>query len=1083
MDLAFSDIVDGQYTLGDRCHQQRQGAVPVWVVTDVHGNILINNQAELEGKKVWVVSKGRITVTRFWSASTAMIVCNVEQLGRKPEDKPHILPMLPDHAIRVLSRGRGYGRVPYPLDKNDEICIWCGYIESLRPVSQEDLRQGRLVRTFVGVIDTLVGSGTVNQGSTLIIQCRDRMKYLMDSMSTYNSTDMAPIGLALQAEQDENQTGLDTLKNGDTISRAQIILEIARRSIGHLENAYSISQKPEGPSGPCSSVCGLRISKGYVRDFISDIESADDIYGVYDAPVGDRDYFGIEMSESTAPPPNTAETPGGLDWVDDSRLDLKGQANKYLGLIERYGLSRPSGYGGIVTGSTNLFNTWTQYDVDVLRETFLTQYREKYGKDFEVPENTPTEYEAVAIRLLDEVDATLTSQELGIKYTELALKHGVVIPVGSAAIDVRAKFLEEYMRKSGRHWALDDPSFQGELQELRRDLTKKNTPFIGGTTRTPKGLSDIELAIRARHPAFNIITGRKAYDTAEDGKNFTGMSAQVTDRVPVEYIKFLAMQEPWPTEFYCDHRSGEYWYVPRGIDVTGLSDPKRFRRTYFFRHASQEVLSTLNQPYAHPGQALLLFREESSCINWRSNIIVTNTPHAQESQSYAVHLKVVPSFLQGRAFACTYYTVVDATIGGQPVELFATAMAFARLYGKELRAASMHVIGDPTLCPGEAVQVLGSPLYGGGYNPAVQDPSKEQWQWDREAVLAYYNEYKSLHKGVLDELRNKVKGVDDDEANRILEEIYGQDESDMTPAEIIKKYQELAIENGLGAITYIPDNITDPDKQAEYIKEEFQKLYNAKYQGKPDAPQAATPANQLITETLRSEQGMTPLQIIEKYNKLAKDYGLGNLQQPDPNSPEGARVPFIKAEFANAFERKFRVSYTEAQNTMREYLREQRSASGKDPGALTSLESLVSQTRTTDAISTDELTQAELMCPATFAGLDTAKAPLDLRTDEEIAAEQQSNASGDSTNSSGSTATSGNAGSVLGDAATSSSSNEAADGNNSSRPSNTGGMNVDKEAVYIEDPKTVWRIEAVIHKFNDSPGDGYKTEVALLTPW
>jgi hypothetical protein len=959
MDLAYSTIKDGQYDIGARCHQQRQGAVPVWVVTDTHGNILINNQASRENGHTWVVSKGRITVTRFWSASTAMIVCCVEHLN--PDATKGIytpFPELSRDATRILAGGTTYGKIDYPLDKNDEICIWCGYIEMLRPVTINDLKAGNLLRTFVGVVDTIVGSGGANQGSTLIIQCRDRMKYLMDSLSTYNSTDSSPLGLRNEAPEGD-QTGLDTAsKEGKKISRVEVLLEIARRSIGHLQNAYSISVKSLGVSGnPCDSVCGLRISEGYTRDFISDVESDDDIYAVYDAPLGTRDYFGVEPTSFTDPPPKTSYLPSGANvgWVDDSRLNVREQIDKYYKLSKMYNLPSTQNIFNNIGNSLNE----TPETVQRMRETFLKEYEEAYGKPFEEPVEQQTDREANARRMLDEVDSSLNTKQLFSKYyglwsTVLFLDRQM-IPADVIGNPQKMKefFLRRYKQDKGVEYATTIPEFQEGLDKIDQAKESATTPFIGGTTVTPSGLTDVELAIRARHPAMNIITGRYPFDIGATGNNFAGMSAQVTDRIALEYIKFLAMQEPWPTEFFCDHRSGEYWYAPRGLDITGLEDPKRFYRTYFMRHASEEALAYLRQEYAHPCQALLLFREESSSINWRSNIIVTNTPSNNSAEGVAVHLKTVPPFLKGRAFACTYYTVNDETISdNDSTALFATALAFARLYGKELKAASMHIVGDPSLCPGECVQVLGSSLYGGGYLPALQDKTKTQWRWDRDAITDYYGDYKDIHKELLQDLRTSSDSgqpLSEEQMDKVLRESFAagssssNDESSMTPNEIIAKYSDLAQKEGIS----IPSlaGASDAEK-ATSLKEEYLKAYQQKYNKLPDDQNAQTSSTNPATDSSTNP---------------ATD-------------------------------------------------------SSTNPEKTNTLRALQKQAKDTAPVLTSTLTQAELMCPATFVG-------------------------------------------------------------------NTGSSNVDSPIDIQEDPKTIWRVEAIIHKFNDSAGDGYKTEVALLAPW
>lgn len=1079
MDLAFSPAINGSYPLGASCHQQMQGAVPVWVVTDVHGNILINSQANTTEGPQWVVAKGRITVTRFWSASTAMIVCNVEALSRspgEPKDKP--FPSLTNNVTRVLLGG-GYGTTGYPLDKNDEICIWCGYIDGLRPVTEEDLKSGRLIRTFVGVVDTLVGSGSVNQGTTLIIQCRDRMKYLMDSLSTYNSTDFIPIGLAgKQGTAEEGQTDFDTAKaDTNNVGRVEVILELARRSIGHLENAFSLQGDPA-----CACVCGLKISQGYTKDFIFDNVDSDSIFSVYEGTREGRTYFGIPMSDSSAPPPNTvfsalaaAQKSSQLD-IEDSKLSPDQLEKKYKDLASEYKIELPgfnpfrAAGDAVATVAENFRSTSANEAAAKVaarnaKNDFLAKYKETFGTDYtgdtssEAPvplSKLPPLTEAEAIRLLNQVDAKLSTKDLYDKYNNLSLSkigNAVFIPPFTSAEEgarmMREQTLEAYKVRFLRHYALDDPAVKalyasGAAKSGEEGAEAgEGTPFIGGYVTTPPGLSDIEIAIRARHPSMNIITGRMPYPTSVGFNNFAGMSSQVTDRVPIEYIKFLAMQEPWPTEFFCDHRSGEYWYAPRGLDISGLDDPDRFYRTYFYRHAPESALSALGQEYAHPCQALLLYREESSSINWRSNIIVTNAPSVNSAESYGTHLKLVPPFLAGRAFACTYYTVVDETIGNSTTELVATAMAFARLYGKELKAASMHIIGDPSMTPGEAIQVIGSPLYGGGQSPAVQDSSKEQWDWDRSVVKDYVTDYKNVHSNLLDDLKQELTQGSSGEGggelgtlgssslqrgtiDRAVEGAYGNIAAS-SPTSILKnnatnsqitasdlsglvesdvnqilleteKYRTIFNKFGLESFDYaikksgasLSDANATLDLYRKTLDETYKKTYGVSFSEDPNAV---------------ADSGLSVSQLKDKYEVLAKN------NEIDLKLNQGESV---KAAYYRLYNEKFK-KYPAAEVNPAQTESTQPGAAPPGSTGNTSISDLDDQRSKVQALQTLGLTQAELMCPAKFGGEGVA--------------------------------------------------------------------NSDSPLTYREDPRSIWRCEAVIHKFNDSPGDGYKTEIALLSPW
>ena len=502
--------------LGDNCHMKGNGYIPVCVVTDIAGKILIRN-IEPPGVTKWLVTKAKVTVNRFWSSSTALVQCtiNADDLSR---GFPEILGTrgIAGFGNRTVSAGGkavpsaepALMSVNYeiPLRPTVEVCIYLGYIDTLRPVTEKDLQENRLLRVFVGGVDTITTTGTNRNGTNLLIQVRDRMKYLMDSLGTYNSDD----NTRSLSSTSPLLTEVKATQEAKGLSRADVILAIARRSVGDLRDSKAVIGDAI-LQGPCSLVRGVGIDSN-IKD--------------------------TAASGSTTP--------------DDS---LKAYA-KY---------DSNSKWVGLLGAST----------------------------------------------------------------------------------------------KNGR------------------------LPYPG--------------------LKFNILTGRKPYSAGAITSNF-----QVSERVPIEFIKYLANQEPWPTEMFADHRSGEYWYVNRGSDISGFSDPLRFNRTYYYRLYPNNVVPD-------PRQMCLSFREERSSIGLRTNIIVTNQKGSESRGSIlTTHLISVPPTLQspeGRplAYPAAYYTVVDPS-ATDAVSVGALAIKYARQLSKDLRAATCKVVGDPSLCPGEALQVAGSPL-------------------------------------------------------------------------------------------------------------------------------------------------------------------------------------------------------------------------------------------------------------------------------------------------------------------------------------------------------------------------------------
>jgi hypothetical protein len=641
---------------GSDCHMKGSGYIPVCVVTDLKNNILIRNMEPKGAPPKWYVTRARVSINRYWTSSNAVIRCTIssedlsedfprvaedQEIARlldqnrtvatgsnssptpgapAPPDLPPVAPTLPapgqpastvqatpqpiptapsnsqraqplptrsnipaqraadqaaeqategeaQEAARLQSMVSDTKNVKAPLDILDEICVYLGYIDSLRPVTSEDIKAGRLKRVFVGVIDTITVTGTNREGTNLMIQCRDRMKYLMDSLGTFNPADSieltAPLGL------DEGST--------DTNTRSNVILTIARRSVGDLRNVKSIEANFQSA---CDFVGGVGIDPGLVVDF-----------------------------------------------------------------------SSPSG-GGI---------------------------SQKYNGD----------------------------------------------PVQIPDLNPYSPYLPNF--------GLSDPQ---ENFSLSADLSSHKefpSPIM----------------------KFNILTGRPGYEKGDLVSNF-----QVTDRVPVEFIKYLSLQEPWPTELFAHHQSGEYWYVPRGTDVSGFSDIKRYFRTYFYRRYPSDLnLAGLPSP-PHSAQMCLSFREERSALGWRSNIIIGSGAKkasadggTDSSSMSAVHISVRPSWLAGRVTPTSYYTAVDPS-ASNVATLGSMALSFARNLGKETKVASARFLGDPTFSPGEGIQVMGSPL-----NP---DPiTDKQRKDDVELALTLRDSYKDLALF----LAEKIRTVGADEKN------------------------------------------------------------------------------------------------------------------------------------------------------------------------------------------------------------------------------------------------------------------------------------------------------------------------------
>jgi murein DD-endopeptidase MepM/ murein hydrolase activator NlpD len=241
------------------------------------------------------------------------------------------------------------------------------------------------------------------------------------------------------------------------------------------------------------------------------------------------------------------------------------------------------------------------------------------------------------------------------------------------------------------------------------------------------------------NPKFNIVTSRLPFSTESVAKEYT-----LEQQIPIELIKWLSNQESTPTELFSNPQDGDYYYVPRASDLSGLSDPSRFFRTYYFRYqppqlADAEYIASLSQQYPAL-EVKTKFKDTSNnltvdptepfkylpdynqgIINWREElttnamytnyIIGNNSPNStKDGNVILTTLSVRPPFLAGRSMAGRNMYIIDETINNLQ-EAIAVGNNYARIHSKETRAASMTLIGDPSLIPGELMQIVGSPLH------------------------------------------------------------------------------------------------------------------------------------------------------------------------------------------------------------------------------------------------------------------------------------------------------------------------------------------------------------------------------------
>lgn len=241
------------------------------------------------------------------------------------------------------------------------------------------------------------------------------------------------------------------------------------------------------------------------------------------------------------------------------------------------------------------------------------------------------------------------------------------------------------------------------------------------------------------NPKFNIITSRLPFSTESVAKEYT-----IEQQIPIDIIKWLSNQEAYPTEVFSSPQDGDFYYIPRASDLSGLADPKRFYRTYYYRYqppglgaavtldpiAKNYPNISLDSGFSSKGTKLELdftapFRQlpdwAQGIINWREEfttnamftnyLIANNSPNSTKDGNVTLmSMSARPPFLSGRSIAGRNKYIIDETINNRQ-EAIAVGVQMARIHSKETRTAAMTILGDPSLIPGEIVQVVGSPLH------------------------------------------------------------------------------------------------------------------------------------------------------------------------------------------------------------------------------------------------------------------------------------------------------------------------------------------------------------------------------------
>jgi len=192
---------------------------------------------------------------------------------------------------------------------------------------------------------------------------------------------------------------------------------------------------------------------------------------------------------------------------------------------------------------------------------------------------------------------------------------------------------------------------------------------------------------------------------------------QVLDRSPVSIIKWIAIKEERPLDFYASHVNGDFCLVPRVLDTSGFKDEYRNYRTYFFRDYPK--LAGVNPPCA--AQLILNMRAFTNIIGTYNRItIVDNSDTSGAGLSVLDHVSLtidrLPFLLNNRKVSppCRLKLVYDGGLGtyrNSHGAALIVAMATSAQVSRDVSGIEFTILGDPTFYPGEAVRVYNTFLH------------------------------------------------------------------------------------------------------------------------------------------------------------------------------------------------------------------------------------------------------------------------------------------------------------------------------------------------------------------------------------
>ena len=192
-------------------------------------------------------------------------------------------------------------------------------------------------------------------------------------------------------------------------------------------------------------------------------------------------------------------------------------------------------------------------------------------------------------------------------------------------------------------------------------------------------------------------------------------SLQVLNKTPLEVVDYIAKTEERPMDFFASHINGDFVLGPRVKDESGFYDATRQYRTYFHR--------TYPKGFSPPSFNAMIQSMRvvsSSLFSFNNFVIVDSSTTSGSSTSLIGSLRfgysVLDPKLANRSVSppCKTQIIYDgglATYDDPNYGALLIALANAKVWSRDTQGLEFQVVGDPTLCPGEAIRVYNTFLH------------------------------------------------------------------------------------------------------------------------------------------------------------------------------------------------------------------------------------------------------------------------------------------------------------------------------------------------------------------------------------